>query len=69
LKNLNKGKAGGPSQITYEILQQCSGQFKEIIRKFYNFILKTTLIPNSWSKATIYPIPKPGDWNFNLNKT
>src|SRR5437588_11939034 len=27
------------------------------------------LIPSSWFKAIIYSIPKPGDWNLNLNKT
>jgi len=69
IKNLNRGKAEEPSQITYEVLQQCSGQFKEIMRQFYNYIMEITLIPCSWSKAVIYPIPKPGDWNLNLNKT
>src|SRR5436190_14175659 len=66
LKSLSKGKAGGPSKITYEILQECSSKMKLILRKFYNEVLSTTLMPIKWF---IYPIPKPGDWNLDLNKT
>ena len=43
LKSLSKGKAGGPSKIIYEILQECSLKMKLILRKFYNEVLSTTL--------------------------
>ena len=52
----------------YEILQKCSSKMKSILRKFYNEVLSTTLMPIKWSKALIYPIPKPGDWNLDPNK-
>src|SRR3954454_1236996 len=69
IKYLNKNKAGGISQITYEVIQESSGKLKEILRRFFNIILKTNLLPKKWSLAVIYPIPKPGNWNLNLNKT
>ena len=69
IKSLSKGKAGGPSKITYDIIKELSGNVQEIMRKFYNECIKTELMPNKWSKAVIYPIPKPGEWNLDLNKT
>ena len=42
---------------------------KEWLRKFYNEILRIELIPMKWNEGVIYPIPKPGDWNLDLNKT
>ncbi len=68
IKSLSKGKAGGPSKITYDIIKELSGNVQEIMRKFYNECIKTELMPNKWSKAVIYPIPKPGEWNLDLNK-
>ena len=69
IKNLPKNKAAGPSKITYDVIQRCSGKFLDILRKFYNILLKIGLLPKIWSKGVIYPIPKPGEWNLDLNKT
>ena len=69
IKNLPKNKAAGPSKITYDIIQWCSGKFLDILQKFYNILLKIGLLPKIWSKGVIYLIPKLGKWNLNLNKT
>src|SRR5436190_1596150 len=69
IRALNKGKAGGLSKITYDIMKECNGKIKEILRKFSNECIKTKLMPIDWSRGVIYPIPKPGDWNLNLDKT
>ena len=58
----------GPSKITYDVIQRCSGKFLDILRKFYNILLKIGLLPKIWSKGVIYLIPKPGEWNLDLNK-
>ena len=50
-------------------MKECNGKMKEILRKFSNKCIKTELMPIDWSKGVIYPIPKPGDWNLNLDKT
>ena len=57
IKNLNKNKAEGISQITYDILQECTYQLKNIMRKYYTWLIKIELMPLAWSKAVIYPIP------------
>ena len=69
INSLPLNKAGGISKITYDILKKLSNSSLKLLKKFYNIILKTSLIPNSWLLAIIYPIPKPGDWDLDLNKT
>jgi len=44
IKNLNKNKAGGISQITYDILQECTYQLKNIMRKYYTWLIKIELM-------------------------
>jgi len=66
---LSRGKAGDLSKITYEIIKESNGEMKELLRKFYNECIRAELMPINWSKGVIYSIPKPGDWNLNLNKT
>src|SRR3954447_14120123 len=34
-----------------------------------NKCLKLRNIPKKWSEGVIYPIPKTGDWQLNLDKT
>ena len=69
LRVLSRGKAGGLSKITYEILKESNGEMKELLRKFFNECIRAELMPIDWSKGVIYPIPKLGDWNLNLDKT
>ena len=41
----------------------------ELLRRFYNVLLITEFLPSNWNKGVIYSIPKPEDWNLELNKT
>src|SRR5215204_2463028 len=45
IRNLSKGKAGGLSKITYEIIKESNGEMKEILRKFYNECIRAELMP------------------------
>ena len=69
IRNLNRNKAAGVSMISYDVIKKCSGKMKNILRKFANECLKIKDIPKKWSEAVVYPIPKPGDWNLDINKT
>jgi len=44
IRNLSKGKAGGLSKITYEIIKESNGEMKEILRKFYNECIRAELM-------------------------
>ena len=69
IKSLPNNKTGGVLNITYEIIKESCEELLELLRRFYNVLLITEFLPSNWSKGVIYPIPKPGDWNFELNKT
>ena len=45
IKELPLNKAGGPSKITYDIIKELSGEMKEIMRKFFNEVINTQLLP------------------------
>ena len=69
IKSLPNNKAGGVSNITYEIIKESCDDLLELLRRFYNILLSTTYLPSKWNQEVIYPIPKPRDWNLKLNKT
>ena len=52
--------APGPDQISYEILKHLPGQSLGVLLNISNKIWTTQAFPDSWSLATVIPIPKPG---------
>src|SRR6185436_14553448 len=40
-----------------------------LLLKLTNSCLLAQTIPLEWKKAQIYPIPKPDEWNWDINKT
>ena len=52
--------APGPDEISYEILKHLPGQSLGVLLNIYNKIWTTQAFPDSWSLATVIPIPKPG---------
>ena len=52
--------APGPDEISYEILRRLPGQSLGVLLNLYNEIWTTQSFPDSWSLATVIPIPKPG---------
>src|SRR6266498_4651898 len=69
ISNLPNNKASGPSSITYEAVQHAGPLCRSFIIRLLNACIHTTLIPNHWRHALLYPIPKPTDWECSINKT
>jgi hypothetical protein len=69
IKQLPLDKAAGPSGITNEMLKHVGPKLNECIRNFVGAALKLNDIPAKWKQANVYPIPKPKDWNCDLNNT
>src|SRR5277367_3459118 len=69
LSSLPTGKAPGLSGIPYEMLKHLPSNAKECLRDLVSSCLAEGVIPSSWKDATIYPIPKPHDWNCYLKNT
>ena len=66
---LNKNKAPGITEISYDIIKKSGADMNNIIRELINEIFKQQILPNGWLKAQIFPIPKPVNWGGNINKT
>ena len=69
INNLNKGKAPGVSEISYDLIGKSGEKFLDIFRNLINECLQQTYMPKAQQKAQIYPIPKPDEWKGNINKT
>ena len=61
--------APGPTGIPYIALKNLTEHNLQHILKLFNLILQTGNTPREWSNGTIYPIPKPKDWENNINIT
>jgi exonuclease III len=69
INNLAKGKAAGPSEITYELFKLASEEYIEKLRQLIGLIFNQQEIPVEWKNAYIYPIPKPKPWGSRLINT
>ncbi|RIA91650.1 hypothetical protein C1645_821740 [Glomus cerebriforme] len=66
---LPNNKAGGPSSIKYEDIVHLDDYTIEFLLNLYNIILTYTIFPTEWSEALLFPIPKPKDWEGDINNT
>src|SRR4051794_9435696 len=63
---LPNDKAPGPSGISYEIIKNLLPSLSEHLKDIVTLCFNSGHIPSQWKNATIYPIPKPADWNCYL---
>ncbi|RIA81427.1 hypothetical protein C1645_837044 [Glomus cerebriforme] len=69
LSTLPNNKASGPSFITYEDIKHIDSYTKQFLVEFFNLMLTHHIYPNEWNDALLFPIPKPKDWNCQINNT
>jgi hypothetical protein len=69
INTLPNGKASGPSGITNEMLKHIGKITQQFLLKIINQCITTNDIPDAWREATVYLIPKPQDWELQLNNT
>jgi hypothetical protein len=69
INGLPKGKAAGPSGITYELFKLASDEFIKKLNELIALIFRKQEIPKEWKEAYIYPIPKPKPWGSRLVNT
>jgi hypothetical protein len=62
-------KAPGPSGISYEMIKKLTPSLSEQLKDIVTLCFNSGHIPSQWKDATIYPIPKPTDWNCHLKNT
>ena len=61
--------AAGLSGISYRHIKKLHPDVHENLRTFAGQIFATGIIPTEWKTSQLFPIPKPSDWNFQLNNT
>ena len=59
VRNLNKGKANGPDDVSAHMLVLCDETIP--LKLIYEQVLATGIFPNIWKSANLTPILKKGD--------
>ncbi len=58
LKRVNIRKAAGPDGITGQVLRSCAVQLAGLFTSTFNESLATSVVPTSFKKSIIIPVPK-----------
>ncbi len=58
LKRVNVRKAAGPDGITGCVLRSCADQLAGLFTSIFNESLATSVVPTSFQKSVIIPVPK-----------
>ncbi len=58
LKRVNVRKAAGPDGITGRVLRSCADQLAGLFISIFNESLATSVVPTSFKKSVIIPVPK-----------
>ncbi len=58
LKRVNIRKAAGPDGITGRVLRSCADQFAGLFTSIFNESLAISVVPTSFKKSVIIPVPK-----------
>ncbi len=58
LKRVNVRKAAGPDGITGCVLRSCTDQLAGMLTSIFNESLATSVVPTSFKKSVIIPVPK-----------
>ncbi len=58
LKRVNVRKAAGPDGITGRVLRSCAYQLAGLFTSIFNESLATSVVPTSFKKSVIIPVPK-----------
>src|SRR5438045_3944332 len=69
IKECNDKSAPGISGVGFKMLKHLPLSLKRILCKLSAIIFRIGIVPEQWKWSQMYPIPKPKDWNFNINIT
>jgi len=69
IKSLPNDKATGPTGISNEMIKHLGQNTDKTLWKLARMCFILEDIPQEWREATVYPIPKPMEWEYDLNKT
>jgi hypothetical protein len=67
--NFSNDKAPGPSKIPYEVFKHMTSKSLTTMVNIFNEVLITGKVPRDWTNSSVVLIPKPKEWEGNLEIT
>jgi hypothetical protein len=61
IKRTQWNKAPGASGLTYDLLKCGDYQTTKLISEFFKLLVHVKLVPQSWKRSIVVPVPKKGD--------
>jgi hypothetical protein len=58
MRKMTTGKAPGPSRVPIDLFKACSQSVSRPIALLFNEVLRLNVVPSSWKRANLVPIPK-----------
>jgi hypothetical protein len=69
LSNSSNKSAAGNSGIGYLMIKKASSSTQDLIRNFIGLCYKKQMSPLQWKLTSLFPIPKPKDWDYCIANT
>ena len=69
IRDLNPHKAPGLSHIGYLLIKKANSHTQDLFRSFAFLCFNKVRFPKKWKIVSMYPIPKPREWNYDLKHT
>lgn len=60
-------RAAGLNGLSYDILKGCKRHTLEMLSDFFKLLFAESLVPSSWKRALVVPVPKKGDMSQITN--
>lgn len=67
LQSVPWNKAAGASGVSYDLLKGASNNAISVIAEWFGIIFEIGLVPSSWTRSLVVPVPKKGDLNLIKN--
>src|SRR4051794_31902766 len=69
IKSMKNKFSSGISNISYRLIKKGFTELHYLLILLANFCLRFGIISDQWKIMSLYPIPKPYDWNFSIALT
>ena len=69
VKNSSNKFTAGISGVEYQMIKHASKKVHELLTQLANLCFSAQLVPTQWKMTSLFPIPKPKDWDYNIANT
>ena len=69
VKNSSNKSTAGISGVGYQMIKHASKKVHELLTQLANLCFSAQLVPTQWKMTSLFPIPKPKDWDYNIANT